>query len=371
VVVFGPDSVHTHRWCVYLEQQGWEVKFIAYGRSIDVTAEAEVPVVRLELGGRLAASRTLLDLIRHSITLRRLLRRMEPDMVQTLWFLGPAWLAAIAAPVPVVATAWGSDVLRPLPRWRTSRLLTRLLSRRLAAVTYSSDALKEGLLAAGVPEDKLHRVVQHPDPTRYRPGPADHQLLARLGVAAGARVILSPRGIAPVYAPETVLDAFSQLPESAGAVLLVRVPAGEDDGWASLLKRVPEAVAGRIISYPGVPPDEFPRLLNSSEVVLSMSRSEGASVTVMETLLCERPLVVSDIPQNREWLSSHEFAWLVPLDDPDALAGAVGAVLADPSAARAKARAARDAVDLHDGMDPLVQLYDRLRTNGRRRRPPS
>jgi L-malate glycosyltransferase len=369
--VFGPDSVHTHRWCAYLEQQGWEASFIAYGPS-EATAEAEVPVVRLELGGRLAASRTLLDLIRYSIRLRRLLRQLQPDIVQTLWFLGPAWLAAIAASVPVVATAWGSDVLRPLPRRRTSQLLTRLLARRLAAVTYSSDALKEGLLAAGIAEQKLHRVVQHPDPNRYRSGPADHRLLARLGVSPGARVILSPRGIAPVYSPETVLEAFSRLPESSGAVLLVRVPPSGDDEWAALRGRLPASVAGRIISYPGVPPDDFPRLLNSSDLVVSLARSEGASITVMETLLCERPLVTSDIPQNREWLPSDEFAWLVPLDDPGALAEAVGAVLADRSAAGAKARAAREAAaSWRDGMSPLVQLDDRLRADGQQGRPSS
>jgi L-malate glycosyltransferase len=358
--VLGPDSTHTHRWIEYLRAQHWRVSWIAYG-AIHDRAVASIPVVRLELGGRFALIRTIIDVMRFALRLRRILGKLRPDLVQVHWFLGPVWVTALAANSPVVATAWGSDVLLPIPNRRAARLLTRVLVRRVDAVTYNSAALKDGLLEAGVRQDKLHRVLHGVDSSRFRPLSRDTELLRTLGVPREHPVILSPRGIAPVYAPEVVLDAFSRVASSTACTLLIRVPPDNEAEWEALLERVSPAAARRIVPFPGVDHNVFPRLLASSDVVVSVSRSEGASVTVMEAMLCERPVIVSDIPQNREWVRDPRFGTIVDVGDAGALAEAIRDVLRQPAEFTAKARFARSlASSIPNGPDEALRLYEQL-----------
>jgi glycosyltransferase involved in cell wall biosynthesis len=364
IAIFGPNSVHTHRWADYVQAAGWDVTWIAYGAP-DERALASIPTVRLELGGRFATLRTVADLIRFTFRLRRILRRVDPDVVQTHWFLGPAWLAACAGRQPVVATAWGSDVLLPFPGRRIAKVLTRALARRFAAVTYNSEALRDGLLRSGVPARKLHRVLLVVDPVHFRPGPRDPQLLATLGVPPGLPVILSPRGIAPVYAPEVVLDAFSRVSVELDCTLLIRVPPEAEAEWHTLRERLSPDAADRVIAFAGVESDVFADLLNSCDAIVSVSRSEGASVTVMEALMCERPVIVSDIPQNREWVQDDRFGAIVDVGDPVSLAAAIERVIRDPEGSAKRARAARSQLPPLDEVGPaeVIRLYDALRSD--------
>jgi hypothetical protein len=291
MVIFGPDSVHTHRWADYVRGAGWDVYWIAYGAT-DRDAAGVIPVVSLETGGHFALARTLVDLIRSSQRFRRMLRQLEPDIIQTHWFVGPAWIAALAGKHPMVATAWGSDIL-PVRGPGAERFLTRWLGRRLDAVTHSSQELERGLLVAGIPPEHLHRVLHGVDRRYFRPLPSDPSLLKRLGVDTTLPVVLSPRGVTPVYSPETVLDAFARVVARVPCTLLVRVPPDHTDDWKKLCQTLSPAVVERIVTFPGVEHEDFARLLASSDVVISVSRSEGAANTVMEVLLCQRPLIGS------------------------------------------------------------------------------
>jgi L-malate glycosyltransferase len=342
---------------------GWDVDWIAYGPT-EREAVARFDEVALEVGGRFVVARTLVDLIASAIRLRRLLRKLEPDLIQTHWFLGPMWIAALAGTRPIVATAWGSDVLLPFPGRRAARILTRLLSKRIDAVTSSSEHLERGLLEAGLPAEQLHRVVHGIDAEQFSPIPRNEVLLRELGVDPAVPVVLSPRGITPVYAPETVLRAFSELVARRPATLLLRVPDGQREEWDRLRADLQSNVLQHVVTFEGVTRELFPQLLASSDVVLSVARSDGASITVMEALFCERPLIVSDIPQNREWVIDEGFGAIIDVDDAAALAEAIEAVLADPAAAATKARLAGDHAraigDQDVALGAVVQLYERI-----------
>jgi glycosyltransferase involved in cell wall biosynthesis len=87
-------------------------------------------------------------------------------------------------------------------------------------------------------------------------------------------------------------------------------------------------------------------ILKSATMLVSLSRFEGSPNVVLEAMACGCPLVVSDIPAHRELLDEGS-AVFADADDPDGVAGAIGGLLADPAAARARAMAARARADLH------------------------
>ena len=57
---------------------------------------------------------------------------------------------------------------------------------------------------------------------------------------------------------------------------------------------------------------KLPLYYGASDLYLSASHSDGSSVSLMEALASGLPVLVSDIPGNREWISEGEQGWLFP-----------------------------------------------------------
>ncbi len=78
-------------------------------------------------------------------------------------------------------------------------------------------------------------------------------------------------------------------------------------------------------------------------VLISLSHFEGRPNTVLEAAACRCPLVVSDIPEHREFLDQHS-ALFVPADDAAATVAALQRVVDFPAEAAARAEHAFETV---------------------------
>lgn len=314
LLVVSPPSVHADRWCEYFARNGFDVRRLDYGGTTDGAIPEPKTPSRLEAA---------MVGIRQLARTRSALRQVRPDLVQAHWLAGPGWLCAMVGARPLVVTAWGSDALIRAPGSLIGRLLTRLVAARTDAVTFDADVVRQSLLQLGVPAHKLHKVVIGADGERFVPGPRSSALLARLAVPENAFVVLAPRGLRPVYEPETVVRGFAEAELGDNAYLLLRI--GSDGGSPDAVRKLAAAldVADRVVLYEGVDLAELPDLLRSSDVVVSVPSSDGTSVVLLEALLTERPVVVSDLPANREWVPDESHGRIVPVGDPHALAVAL------------------------------------------------
>jgi glycosyltransferase involved in cell wall biosynthesis len=149
-----------------------------------------------------------------------------------------------------------------------------------------------------------------------------------------------------VYRTETVVEAFAQVAARRRATLLVRVPPGEGGRFAALRDSLHGSAAEHaVVGYENVETDVLPALLRSVDVMVSVPESDGSSVLLLQALACGTPVVVSDLPANREWVCD-ELGSIVPVGDPEGLARALESTLADPKAARARSlRAAARVAD--------------------------
>jgi glycosyltransferase involved in cell wall biosynthesis len=183
---------------------------------------------------------------------------------------------------------------------------------------------------------------------------------------ADAHRAMIPNGL-PIEAIDAVPPASaSRLPPGAGPLILW---AGRMDGnknvvlvadaFARLLRERPDARAmlcgegperaaaeARIaaplrdrVIFAGYR-DDLLALMKASAVFVSMSAYEGNPNVVQEAMACRLPLVVSDIEAHRRVLGDAA-ALFVPPGDATALAGAIGATLADRATAAERARRAR------------------------------
>jgi glycosyltransferase involved in cell wall biosynthesis len=108
---------------------------------------------------------------------------------------------------------------------------------------------------------------------------------------------------------------------------------------------------------------DLPDYYRAADLYLSASHSDGSSVSLLEALACGRPVLVSDIPGNREWITPGVQGWLFPDGDAIALAEAVlQAVRLQsqlPDMGRAARRLAEQRADWSKNAQRLEQAYQK------------
>ncbi|HYH46766.1 MAG TPA: glycosyltransferase family 4 protein, partial [Thermoanaerobaculia bacterium] len=87
------------------------------------------------------------------------------------------------------------------------------------------------------------------------------------------------------------------------------------------------------------------RLLGGAAALVVPSTYEGMPLVVLEAMAAGVPVVASRVSGIPEVVVDGETGWLVPKEDPAALAGALAEVLADASEARRRGEAGRRRVE--------------------------
>lgn len=125
----------------------------------------------------------------------------------------------------------------------------------------------------------------------------------------------------------TLIRAFARLPDSLGARLLI---LGEGPLRAELEALICALGLGGRAALAGFQANPLPYLRRSAAFVLS-SRYEGFGNVIVEALACGAPVVSTDCPYGpAEILENGRFGRLTPVGDPEALAAAMTAALAEP-----------------------------------------
>ena len=173
---------------------------------------------------------------------------------------------------------------------------------------------------------------------------ADRRLAAalreRVG-AAGRPLILTVGGIEPRKGSDTLVRAIALLRDGGRNPVLAVVGGHSFQDYRAYRDRVFSLLPGlglapgRDIALLGTVPDaELPSWFAAADVFAFPSAKEGWGLAVLEAMSAALPVVASDLPVFREYLTSGRDALLVPVGDPAALAGALASVLGDPRLAQ-------------------------------------
>jgi glycosyltransferase involved in cell wall biosynthesis len=185
--------------------------------------------------------------------------------------------------------------------------------------------------------------------------------LARMGVPASQVTIVpcgvdtdlfTPRGPAMEQGPlpHRILQLGRLVPRKGAAVAVAALPllpdvelvvAGgppadrlDDDPEVRRLRALADGagVTDRVRFTGGVPSGEVPPLLRGADVVVCPADYEPFGIVPLEAMACGRPVVASAVGGQLDTVADPGCGRLVPPRDPEALARAVGELLADPVA---------------------------------------
>jgi glycosyltransferase involved in cell wall biosynthesis len=195
----------------------------------------------------------------------------------------------------------------------------------------------------------------------------------RLGLPAGAKVVLYQGGIQAGRGLEQLMEAAPAIP---GALIVL---LGSGRFKPAFERRVAErGMGGKLFFHDAVPVDELPQWTMCAYLGLQILQNtcfnhySSLSNKLLEYLMAGVPVVASDLPEMRRVIEETGAGVLVDASDPAAIAEAVNRLLADEALREEMAQRARQARGRYcweREEQVLVDLYARLL--GPRAVPPS
>lgn len=336
-----------HRWLLHFVKQGYEVHII----SIDPqTAPLQGVTVHHVHPKRIRIERRAVRYLLALPEVRRILRRLEPDIVHAHYGWGYGIVAAFAGRSPLVVSLWGTDILVSAARSRLSRLLMKAVLFRADRICATSTHLVEATRA--YTNKRILRTPFGVDCITFSPRvESSHPSVLTIGML---KRLDENSGI------ETLLRAFALILGRLNSPLHLRIiGASSDDRWHSLAFELGIADS---TSFEGhMHADLVPDALRDIDVLVQPSlHTEGFGVAVLEAAATGIPVVASNLGGLREVVMDGETGILVPAGDVEALADALCRVVADGTLRARMRRAGREfAVDQYNWSD-TVMIMDGL-----------
>ncbi|HEX8149325.1 MAG TPA: glycosyltransferase [Pyrinomonadaceae bacterium] len=281
--------------------------------------------------------------------LLRLMRRLRPDVVQTI--LTPMDIMGGAAAL-LTGTRWVLRESSSAPLYATGlRHRLRLSLARMADAVVSNSAGGDAYWrkASGAPP--LH-LIPNAIPFDEIAAGAGAARATGLGFGPGVKVVLYAGRMDAGKNVEGVLAALARVAEE---VPLVGVMCGDGPSRPRLERMARELGLARRVVFKGYV-DNLWELMRGADAFVSLSRFEGCPNVVLEAMACGCPLVVSDIPAHRELLDERS-ARFADAEDTARAAAELKATLMFGGEARARAARLRAA---QRPVEATARLYEQL-----------
>jgi glycosyltransferase involved in cell wall biosynthesis len=245
--------------------------------------------------------------------------------------------------------------------WRTITPMPPLVLQVADAIIAISDAAAQRVRAQDGARWKVVVIRDAVDASLWTPFP-DAQNFARQRwhlrdtdfVAAAVGRLIPDKGY------DCAIDALAKLPPEERPILLL---AGEGPQERELRRRAIELGVGEWVRWLGFQ-DEVRWVLWAADVFIHPSRKEGLSCAILEAMAAGLPVIAASVGGVPEVVRHGMTGWLVPPDDPAALAEALRLLRGDEPLRHRLSENAQRFVRQHHHPEKLViatlRVYERL-----------
>ncbi len=246
-----------------------------------------------------------------------ILNRLKPDVVHA----GPVplcgFMTALADYHPHLVVSWGSDILLEARSSEKMAWVALFTLERSDMLFCDCDAVRTRVQQILPYRDA--DIVQFPwgiDLEQFRKG-SNVTPLQGPPEWADAFVVLSTRSWEPMYGIDVLLLAFAKARSQNSRLRLILLGNGSREDEIGQIIKYHRLDA--VIFRPGrVSQAEIPRYFRQADLYLSCAHSDGSSISLIEAMASGLPVIVTDVPGNREWVTPGENGWLAPDNDADA-----------------------------------------------------
>ncbi|MEE2705916.1 MAG: glycosyltransferase [Planctomycetota bacterium] len=353
-----------------LDRAGAEKQFTLLATHLD-PGEFDVHTCALTRGGPYEA-----DLARHEtpftsigkswkvdprayFRLKKLIRRLQPDLVQTWLFAANAYGRAAALGCGVKTVVGSEQCADPWKRWHELSI-DRYLARRSARIVVNGRGVRDFYVGQGIDSQRFE-LIENGIAAHQPGGRTRDELLRELKLPADAKLIAA---IGRLWLQKRVRDviwAVELLQNVRDDVHLLIV--GDGPERRRLEKFRDNVQLQRRVHFLGHRND-VPEFLEHIDVLWSASMYEGLPNTIMEAMAAGVPVVATDIAGNNDLVADGQTGYLVKVGDTAGLARCAIKILADKRLSLRLAEAARNEMltkyPIKNMVDRHAELYRQL-----------
>jgi len=253
--------------------------------------------------------------------LKRLWKRVAPDVVHVCWIDFRAALCSRAGMTPLILSAWGSDInahfeVGANAAWRACAI--EALSSASLTIVDAPCMIERCEMLAGrpIPSEMLHLGV---DTDQFRGGLCSErsELRAQLRISDDSVLLSSMRALTPLYNHDLILDAFAQsLPKVKKQAYLLFKSLNAHANYLQMLQRKTReyGIADHVRFINEMPHSALPSLYAATDLVINFPRLDSLPVTLLEAAACQRAVISNKLEtyagvipdQNITWISAND-----------------------------------------------------------------
>jgi len=313
-----------------------------------------VPVLKGKVLGALSFMiMGTLTLLRH----RRKYQVIHSHQIYSPTTIG--WIAArlLGRPLVINLHLGGEqgDIQRLLRNPRMGRLRLNVLKRDADAFIAISKEILEEMRAEGIPEDKIHFLVNAVDPAVFHPvdTEAKQAMRQKLGLPVDSPIAIFIGRLEQIKGVHDLLAAWRDVPDPAHLVIVGT--GGQED---TLKAYALEHLSGRV-TFTGKR-DNIPEFLQATDTWVLPSYGEGLPVALLEAMSTGIPVVTTPVGAIPEIITTDENGLLVESGDVPALTEALKRAIQDDETMRQIGSKARQTVIDGYSLDSVSNEYKTL-----------
>lgn len=277
------SSIHTKKWVDYFVNAGYTVALVSFSKT-NITNAAKV----YSLGGRSMKIAGVNVFYLFSIfKLSKILKKERPDFFNAHFSYSLGFMAVVAKAISgisakVSVVCHGTDVLCPPLPILTQRI-NKFTLHRCDNIFAVSDQIHDKIIEMGVPQSKVHTGqygVEVLSPVKLK----DIDIISNRSYVENSRI-------------EFLLEKISNTVKDASLKAVFVLSNIKDVDYNRLTGNWPD-----VTFYKDIRHNEMLQLVARSKVYVSATKSDGASLSLLEAMGAGCIPVVSNIAANRSWL---------------------------------------------------------------------
>lgn len=355
---------HDYRFLTALAKTEHKVFYLRLERGEhsleDRSLPPEIEIISWKGGNASAGLRNGLSLLQD---LKRVIRDVKPDLIQAGPLQRSAFLVALTGFHPLVSMSWGYDLLQDADRNALWRWATRYALKRSAALVGDCKTIRQLAISHGMPDERIVTFPWGIDLDHFSPETSEQS-------DKNTFTLLSTRNWEPIYGVDVIAHAFAQSAQQRSELRLVMLGNGSQAGMLRQIltgsnstdSQQSSGFNSRVL-FPGlVKYNKLPRFYRSADLYVAATHSDGTSISLLEAMACGCPVLVSDIPGNREWVIPGVNGWLFPDGDARAMAKAILTAIDErarlPEMAQAARKLAEERADWTKNFPGLLRAFE-------------
>ncbi|MDI6046497.1 glycosyltransferase [Flavobacterium yafengii] len=239
--------------------------------------------------------------------IRKIIKNQKPDMVIAERTTSYGFLAALSGVKPVAIAQQGRTDLWPeksisLP---LKKLIQNYAFKKADLIHAWGPVMTISMLEANVDMNKVLVLPKGIDLTKF--GNQNNANPEKI-------CAIVTRSLLPEYRHDIILKSFALLNQKGIDFVLTII--GDGSQLSKLKNLAKDLGIENKINFTGrIPNTALPKLLQQSNIYISMPITEGVSASLFEAMATNCYPIVTDIPGNQSWIKHKENGQLVTVDD--------------------------------------------------------